>query len=262
MSLDKWTSGAAYDQWMGRWSRLVADEFLTWLALGPGLRYLDVCCGSGVLTKAIVERGSPASIAGIDASADQIAFARAHRTAPGVTFHTGDALNLPFLPHAFDVAVCGLGLNFVPDPERALGEMRRVLAHDGSIAVYVWDYAEGARFLREFWDAAVLIDPGATAHDQARRFPLCQPQALQKLFERAMLREIEIAPLHITTRFPSFDDFWLPLLSGQGSAPNYLASRSETIRDAIREQLRRSLPIDAQGAIALPAQAWAIRGQR
>jgi SAM-dependent methyltransferase len=262
MSLDKWTSGAAYDQWMGRWSRLVADEFLKWLALEPGLRYLDVCCGSGVLTQAIVERGSPADIAGIDASADQIAFARAHRTAPGVTFYTGDALNLPFPPLSFDVAVCGLGLNFVPDPERALDEMRRALAPDGKIAVYVWDYADGARFLREFWDAAVLIDPGASAHDQARRFPLCQPDALQKLFERAKLRKIEIAALHISTAFPSFDDFWLPLLSGQGSAPNYLASRGETTRDAIREQLRQSLPIDAQGAIVLPARAWAIRGQR
>lgn len=261
MSLDKWTSGAAYDRWMGRWSRLVADEFLTWLAPEPGLRYLDVCCGSGVLTEAIVERESPARVAGIDASADQIAFARARRTAPGVTFDIDDALDLPFAPHSFDVAVCGLGLNFVPDPERALGEMRRVLAPDGMIAVYVWDYAEGARFLREFWDAAALIDPGASAHDQARRFPLCQPDALLKLFERATLREIEIGPLHITTRFPSFDDFWVPLLSGQGSAPNYLGSLKETTREAIREQLRQSLPIDAQGAIVLPARAWTIRGQ-
>lgn len=260
MTLDKWTSGGAYDQWMGRWSRLVADEFLTWLALEPRLRYLDVCCGSGVLTEAIVQRAFPACIAGIDASPEQIVYARAHRAAPGVTFDTGDALNLPFAAHSFDVAVCGLGLNYVPDPQRALDEMRRVLAPMGTTAVYVWDYAEGARFLREFWDAAAFIDPEAVEHDQALRFPLCRPDALHGLFKRAGLCDMEIAALDVTTRFPSFDDFWLPLLSGQGSAPNYLASRSETTRNAIREQLRRTLPIDAHGAIVLPARAWAIRG--
>jgi SAM-dependent methyltransferase len=245
---------------MGRWSRLVAEEFVTWLALSRNLRYLDVCCGSGVLTEAIVQRVRPARVAGIDASPDQIAFARARRAARGVTFDTGDALHLPFAENAFDVAVCGLGLNYVPDPQRALGEMRRVLIPHGTVAIYVWDYAEGARFLREFWDTAAVIDPDATAHDQARRFPLCQPDGLQRLFERATLQGIEIAALHITTRFSSFDDFWLPLFSGQGSAPNYLGSRDEATRNAIRERLRHSLPLDAQGAIVLPARAWAIRG--
>ena len=84
MTIDKWTSGADYDQWMGRWSRLVANEFLTWLGLTCHLRYLDVCCGSGILTEAIVERFAPARVAGIDASSDQIRFARAHRARPEV----------------------------------------------------------------------------------------------------------------------------------------------------------------------------------
>ena len=262
MTLDKWTSGAAYDQWMGRWSRLVADEFLTWLAPAPNLRYLDVCCGSGVLTEAIVQRALPARIAGIDASPEQIAYARAHRAAPGVTFDIGEVLNLSFAPHSFDVTVCGLGLNYVPDPQRALDELRRVLVPAGLTAIYVWDYAEGARFLREFWDVAGFIDPEAAEQDQARRFPLCRPAALQELFERADFHNIEIASLEIATRFANFDDFWLPLLLGQGSAPNYLASRTNETRMAIRERLRHTLPIDPQGAIALPARAWAIRGLR
>lgn len=260
--MDKWTSGAAYDQWMGRWSRLVAHEFLNWLNPPPNLRWLDVCCGSGVLSEAISTRFAPARVAAIDASPQQIAFAREHRSHPAVSFETGDAMALRFEEASFDVVVSGLALNYLPDPVRALDQIRRVTVPGGVIALYVWDYAEGARFLREFWDAAAFVDPEALASDQARRFPLCNPQSLQNLFERAGLAQVEVRALNITTRFTSFDDYWEPLTTGQGSAPNYLATRDQATQHAIRERLRDSLPTDAAGAIELPASAWAIRGRR
>ncbi len=260
--MDKWTSGAAYDQWMGRWSRLLTHEFLSWLNLPTNLRWLDVCCGSGVLTEAIGERCRPAQVAGVDASSQQIEFARAHRAHPAVTFETGDAMALPFAEASFDVAVCGLGLNFVPQPDRALQEMRRVSVPNAVIAIYVWDYADGARFLREFWDAAAVVDREASAHDQAQRFPICNPAALRKLFEGAGLEHVEVRGLDITTRFASFDDYWQPLLTGQGSAPNYLATRDKRTQDMIRERLHDLLPTGSEGAIELPARAWAVRGRR
>ena len=260
--MDKWTSGAAYDQWMGRWSRLLADEFLNWLSLPPNLRWLDVCCGSGVLTEAIVERCAPARVAGIDASPQQIEFARRHRAHSNVNFESADAMALPFAEATFDAAVCGLGLNFVPEPERALLEMRRVTISDGLIAVYVWDYAEGARFLRQFWDAAAAVDNEALANDQAQRFPLCNPEALSKLFDGVCMKEVSVLALNVITRFTSFDDYWQPFLTGQGSAPSYLATRDESTRSAIQERLRSSLTTDSEGAIELPARAWAICGRR
>jgi SAM-dependent methyltransferase len=260
--MDKWTSGAAYDQWMGRWSRLLAHEFLRWLNLPWNLRWLDVCCGSGVLTEAIVDDFAPARVAGVDASPQQIEFARSHRGRPAVSFETGDAMALPFADASFDVAVCGLGLNYVPEPELALQEMRRVTVPEGIIAVYLWDYAEGARFLREFWDAAAVVDQEASAYDQAQRFPLCNPDALRKLFESACLEQVNVRALDVTTRFTSFDDYWQPLLTGQGSAPNYLATRDELTQNAIRERLHDSLPTDSEGAIEMPARAWAVRGRR
>ena len=259
-AIEKWTSGADYDRWMGRWSRLVADEFLFWLALSRGLRYLDVCCGTGMLTAAIVERLAPASVQGIDASTEQIQFARAQRGWPNVDFQVGDAMHLPFSDCAFDVVVCGLGLNFIPEPERALLEMRRVALPDGCVAAYVWDYKDGTRFLREFWDAAAAVDPDAQAYDQARRFRLCNPDELHRVCEKAGLRQIEACALSITTHFANFTDYWQPLLTGQGSAPNYLATRSESMRNLIRERLCESLPTDSHGAIVLAAKAWAVRG--
>jgi len=260
--MDRWTSGAHYDQWMGRWSRLLAQKFLNWLSLPPGLRWLDVCCGSGVVTEAIVERNAPDSIAGVDASPEQIDFARQHRAQPNVIFKTGNAMALPFADSSFDVAVCGLGLNYIPNPVRALEDFRRVVRPGGAIAVYIWDYARGARFLREFWDAAIAVDAEAAAFDQARRFPMCTPEGLRFLFEQALLKDVSLHVLEVVTHFTSFDDYWTPLLTGQGSAPNYLATRHKKTQTAIRERLRAALPSNGQGAIDLPAHAWAIRACR
>jgi SAM-dependent methyltransferase len=261
-NIDRWTSGADYDQWMGRWSRLLAQEFLKWLDVAPGHRWLDVCCGSGVVTETIVENCAPSGIVGVDASADQISFARQRRAHRGVVFETGDAIALPFPDSSFDIAVCGLGLNFTPDPSRVVEEFRRVLCPGGTAAVYVWDYAVGARFLREFWDAAIAVDSEAARFDQAQRFPMCSENGLRGLFEEAKLGNLELRALDITTRFTSFDDYWEPLQTGQGSAPNYLAARDEGIQKAIRERLRTTLPTNVQGAIELPARAWAIRGRK
>lgn len=261
-NIDKWTSGSAYNAWMGRWSRLLADDFLRWLSAPSDACWLDVCCGSGILSEAIVQACSPASVTGIDTSPGQIAFARERRTQPSVTFEVADAMALPFEDHRFDVAVCGLGLNFIPQPDQAVREMRRVTRSGGTVAAYVWDYAQGARFLREFWDAAAAIEPEARAFDQARRFPICTQDGLRKLFEAARLTDVSLTPIEQVTHFADFQDYWEPFNSGQGSAPNYLASRDDGTRNAIRERLRESLSFEEDGSINLPARAWAVRGTR
>ena len=247
---------------MGRWSRLLAHEFLKWLELPAGLRWLDVCCGSGVITEAILQRNVPATVVGVDASPEQISFARQRCERPNVAFGTADAMALCFPDSSFDVVVCGLGLNFLPSPVRALEEFCRVTKPGGTIAVYVWDYADGARFLREFWDAAIASDSEADSFDQANRFPMCTPEGLRSLFEQAKLEALTWHALNVVTRFASFDDYWQPLLTGQGSAPGYLASRNQQTQTAIRERLRTALPTNTQGPIELPARAWAIRARR
>jgi SAM-dependent methyltransferase len=262
MKIDKWSSGAHYDQWMGRWSRLLAQEFLKWLDISAGMQWIDVCCGSGMVTEAIIERSTPGSVVGVDASAEQVRFAREHRSYPNVTFEIADATRLPFPDSSFDVAVCGLGLNYIPNPALALEEFRRVTRSGGTVAAYVWDYAQGARFLREFWDAAIAVDGEAAAFDQAQRFPMCTEDGLRSLFEQAKFEDLAVDALDVVTRFTDFDDYWEPLLTGQGSAPNYLATRDTQIQTALRERLKATLPRDSQGAIEMPARAWAIRGKK
>ena len=246
---------------MGCWIRLLADEFLKWLGASSGARWLDVCCGSGVVTEAIAELCSPESVVGIDASPPQIEFARMYRTRSGIAFELSDATAVPFPDASFDAAVCGLGLNYISEPTRALQEMQRVTRSCGTIAAYVWDYAQGARFLREFWDAAIAVDPEAREFDQGLRFPMCSPDGPRALFQTIEVKGANLSTLQIVTRFASFDEYWAPLLSGQGSAPKYLASRDARIHAAVRDRLQASLPTDPEGSIAMPARAWAIRAR-
>jgi SAM-dependent methyltransferase len=259
---EKWTSGDAYEIWMARWSRLLALQFLDWLEIPPVASWLDICCGTGIVTFTIVERCRPACVVGVDRTAPLVEFARRSRAAPRLEYLLADAMALPFAERSFNACVCGLGLNFISDPARALEQWKRVTRPDGTIAAYVWDYSGHVRFLREFWDAAIAIDPGAAQYDQGRRFSICTPRGWEAAFREAGLAAVALRSLDITTRFESFEDYWSPFLLGQGSGPTYLASRNETIRSAIRDRLRAALPANPDGSIVLGARALAVRALR
>ena len=255
MAHDVWAAGDAYEAYVGRWSRLVAAAFLSWLDVPPGRRWLDVGCGTGALTAAVVAEAGPAAVVGVDPSAGFVASARI--SFPQAAFVVGDAQALPLPAGHADVTVSGLALNFVPDPGRAVAEFARVTAAGGVVAAYVWDYAEGMGLMRAFWDAAVALDPAAAALDEGQRFPLCRPEPLARLWASAGLDDVTVRPLDVPTVFTGFDDYWRPFLGGQGPAPGYAMSLSEERRLALRELLRSRLP---DGTIALTARAWAVRG--
>ena len=156
----RWASGDLYEPYVGRWSRLVAREFLDWLDAPPRLDWLDVGCGTGALAEAVIERCAPNRIAGIDASDGFLAFAR-QRLATAAELRQADAQDLPFGATEFDWVISGLVLNFVPDQPRAAAEMARVVRPGGEVALYVWDYADKMELMRRFWDAAIALDPRA-----------------------------------------------------------------------------------------------------
>jgi SAM-dependent methyltransferase len=259
---DTWESGDEYEAYVGRWSRLVARDFLGWLERQSGSRWLDVGCGTGALTQAILELAAPSEVASVDPSPGFIAHARKQITDPRVRFETGDARSLLFDSGGFDVVVSGLVLNFVPQPDQAVAEMRRTARPGGLIGSYVWDYAGEMQFIRHFWEAAVEIDFGAADLNQGHRFPLCDPEQLAQLFERAGLQRFETKAIDVPTVFRDFDDYWLPFLGGQGAAPSYLKTLSEAHRSGLRDRVRERLPIEPDGSIHLIARAWAVKGFR
>jgi SAM-dependent methyltransferase len=257
-----WASGAAYEPYVGRWSRLVAHKFLNWLAIPPGKRWLDVGCGTGALSQTILEIAYPGEVIGVDPSETFLAFARDHVLSQKASFTVGDAQALPLESEAFDAAVSGLVLNFIPQPQLAVAELARVTKHGGTAAAYVWDYADQMQMIRYFWDAAIALDDAASSLDEGKRFPLCQPEPLAQLFRDADLLNVEVRAIDIPTQFRDFDDYWSPYLGGQAPAPAYAMSLSEEQRAILEKRIRFTLPISADGSIHLIARAWAVRGVR
>ena len=137
------TDGEAYERLMGRWSRLVGEKFLDWLALSGGLICLDVGCGNGAFTDVLVAWCGPAAVTALDPSEEQIAHARQRTTAKVTEFQVGDAQALPFAPNSFDAAIMALVISFLPDPAKAVAEMARVVRPGGWVATYMWDIPGG-----------------------------------------------------------------------------------------------------------------------
>jgi SAM-dependent methyltransferase len=259
---DLWANGVSYEGYIGRWSRLVAREFLRWLAVPPQSCWLDVGCGTGALSQTILEISPPRSVLGVDPSEGFLALAREQIQDARAQFLLGDATSLPVSEAVFDVAVSGLVLNFVPQPDQAIREMIRAVRTNGSVTAYLWDYAGQMQLLRFFWDTAATLDPAARLLDEGVRFPLCQPEPLRRLFQDAGLGKVEVRSIDVPTVFRDFDDYWSPFLGGQGPAPGYVRSLTEERRAVLRDHLRAVLPIEASGSIRLTARAWAVRGVR
>ncbi|MCW5656206.1 MAG: methyltransferase domain-containing protein [Burkholderiaceae bacterium] len=258
---DRWERGDPYERYIGRWSRRVAPRFLSWLAAAPDLRWLDVGCGTGALTAAILDHAQPKSVSAVEPSDGFLATA-AQRLGARAQLQKGSAAQMPLPDASMDVTVSGLVLNFTPEPPLALAEMARVTAPGGTIAAYVWDYADGMQLIRRFWDAARALDDKAAALDEALRFPLCRPEALAALFEATGLHRVQTGALEIETRFVDFDDCWQPFLGGQGPAPAYVATLDEAARARLRAELRTRMPARPDGSIVLSARAWSVRGRR
>jgi trans-aconitate methyltransferase len=257
---ETWGGGEAYEQYVGRWSRRVAREFVEWLNAAPNLTWGDVGCGTGALTEAILKRWAPAAIMAVDRAEGFVRAARERIVDPRVQFDVGDALALTWPDGACDVTVSGLVLNFVTDSQAMAAELARVTRPGGTVAAYVWDYAGGMQMLRHFWDAAVGLSPGDAKLDQAERFPICQPEPLERLWREVGLEAVAVRAIEIPTVFRDFDDYWTPFLGKQGAAPTYLAGLDDAGRERIRAALQQRLPVAADGSIALTAKAWAVRG--
>jgi SAM-dependent methyltransferase len=257
---DLWESGDSYEAYVGRWSRLVAQEFIPWINVPEGSQWLEVGSGTGTFTQTILNLANPKQIKGIDRSKDFVEFARSQVGDPRSEFEVGNAQSLPVESSTFDAAVSGLVLNFVPQPDQMIAEMARAVRAGGVVALYVWDYPGKMQMLRHFWNAAVALDPAARDLDEGWRFSICNPNSLRYLFQHANITGVEIRPIDILADFKDFGDFWSPFLGGQGPAPGYVKSLEERRQAQLRERIYNSLPFALDGTISLILRAWAVKG--
>ena len=251
----------AYDQFMGRWSRLVAPRLVDFTNLPERGRMLDVGSGTGSLAFAIAEGKRRARVLGIDPSQEYVAYAMSRNPFPDrASFEVGDAQQLHFPDASFDAALSLLVFNFIPDPKKALLELRRVTKPGGKLSAAVWDYGSGMRMLRTFWDAAVHIDPGAEKLDE-KRMPLCRAGELAALWRQGGLENVREQSIDISMRFESLADYWDPFLLGQGPAGSYVRRLDRDKLQALRNEVKLRLRLSAENKpLVLPARVWSVRG--
>jgi ubiquinone/menaquinone biosynthesis C-methylase UbiE len=257
---DRWANAIEYETFMGRWSNLIAKKFLDWLSVPNESIWLDIGCGTGTLTKLILEKCKPKEIIAIDQSGDFISYSQNLINNPNVKFKVGLAESLEVETNTIDVCVSGLVLNFVQDPKVASAEMLRVTRPGGRVGVFLWDYAEGMQMLRYFWNAAVELDNRASEFDEGLRFPICNKGHLESIFKEVGFRHVEEKAIEVKTIFKNFNDYWKPFLSNFGPAPGYVMNLNVEDREKLEAKLRKTLPIDKNGVISLSAKAWAVKG--
>jgi SAM-dependent methyltransferase len=253
--------GESYELYMGRWSRLVVPLYATFAGVKDGNRILDVGTGTGPVALTLEATFPRSKIVGVDPSAAFIAHATKHARSSRATFEVGDAQALQFKDASFDHAMALLVMNFIPDPGKAVAEMKRVTRPGGIVSACVWDYGDKMASLRIFWDEAVALDPAAASKHE-RNMKLSRHGELGALWKRARLTGVRESRMMIDQAFSSFDDYWAPFLKGTGPGGAYVAALSDERRKELEARLRRRLLGGHPDApFTLKARVWCVRGQ-
>lgn len=253
----RFDDGAGYERYMGVWSRLAGDVFLDWLAPATGLRWLDVGCGNGAFTERLVARCTPAAVAGIDPAPAQIEFARARPALAGGHFEVADAMALPFAADDFDAAVMPLVIFFVPEPERGVAEMRRVVRPGGEVSAYAWDMPGGGFPYRAVQDALRALDRTVPMPPRPEASSL---DSLNALWRGAGLQSVETQVIEVEREFASFEDFWSTVRAAPSVGPLFAqldVEESAQLRQHVRQQLQRN----GEDSLRLSGRANAVRGR-
>ncbi|MBP6716864.1 MAG: GNAT family N-acetyltransferase [Acidobacteria bacterium] len=253
----RFTDGAGYERYMGRWSQLAGRAFIEWLNAPPGWRWLDVGCGNGAFTEMLIERCAPSTVHGIDPSEAQIAYAQTRTTTRMAEFQQGNAMALPFADAAFDAAVMPLVIAFVPDPAKGVAEMVRVVRSGGIVAAYMWDQAGGG-----FPYHALMMEMRARGVDiPSPPSPQTSELAvLAQLWRDAGLDEVTTQTIEVKRTFANFDDYWATVRLGPSVGPPLAAMSADALAQ-LEAQMRAQLPVDANGQITYRARAHAVKGR-
>jgi SAM-dependent methyltransferase len=193
----------AYERLMRRWSRRLGPPLIRFGGLADGDRVLDVGCEAGSLAFTLPKNGQCRGGHWIDLTEPYLEFARACNSDPKINFQQADAQALPFEHNSFDRAFSMLALQFIPDAERAVAEMRRVVRHGGTVTAAIWDVYGGTPHTRPIWDIAGVLDPSIER-------PLIRPSSarneLAALWAELGFLDVQQTGLLTRADFSCFDD--------------------------------------------------------
>jgi SAM-dependent methyltransferase len=250
--------GEAYERLMGRWSRVAGEIFLDWLDAPANVRWLDVGCGNGAFTEALIARRAPVEVIGIDPSEGQLAFARTRPAARSAQFRIGDAQALPFGDDRFDVAVMALVVTYLSDPGRAVSEMARVVRPGGWVATYVWDVPGAGTPVHPIYVAMESLGMPAPRPPGAA---VSRRDTMRALWEHAGLESIETRVIRVPVVYSDFDDFWDSNSVPVASSGKAIHEMSPAAREQLRARAREQLLVGSDGRIAYESFANAVKGR-
>jgi ubiquinone/menaquinone biosynthesis C-methylase UbiE len=253
----RFNDGAAYEKFMGVWSRSVGETFLDWLAPAKGASWIDVGCGNGAFTELLVERTAPSRIIAVDPSEEQLSFARERHKAGLATFAKGDAMALAAEDRSFDAAVMALVIFFVPDPARGVAEMVRVTRPGGTIAAYAWDMLGGGFPLQFLYDELSRLGIDAPMPPSAEASRIGE---MDRLWRSGGIVDVETRSITVERTFTDFETMWAINMSGPRTSA-IASTMSEEMRGALKEAVRARMPVDGHGRITTSARANAVKGR-
>lgn len=257
------SDGNGYELQMGRWSRRLAPKFADYAGIKNADCVLDVGCGTGSLTSTLARNPNIRRLRGIDFSAAYIEHAKRENSDSRIQFQVGDACALPFGDKEFDHSLSMLVLQFIPQPEKAISEMRRVTRPGGTVAAATWDSRGGFVWSRMFWDTAAMLDPKANDR-RAKNYtrPLTHPDELERAWKASGLTDVAQDMLTIRMDFASFEDFWTPFEGNDGPYAEYVRTLTPEGKAVLRDKVRLAyVDGDADGTRSYAATAWAVRGK-
>ena len=247
-----WSERAeSYGRLTGRITARVADTLLDAAGVGSGTRVLDVGCGPGVVLAAALARGARPS--GIDISPGMVAEAR--RRHPGLEIATADVTDLPFPDGAFGAAVGNFVLNHLPEPERAVAEVHRVLASGGGVALSLWDHPERARWLGLVSDALREegIAPPPSVADSPPSYRFADPLAMRAVLEGAGFSGARVEAVSLIATVVDAGELWDGVLGGSVRTSATILAQPEAVQVRVRAALeRRAEAYRGPGGLALP----------
>ncbi|MDZ5698734.1 class I SAM-dependent methyltransferase [Chelativorans sp. M5D2P16] len=214
----------------------VADDLIDVAGLQPGERVLDVACGTGVVTRRAADRvGAGGAVSGLDVNPGMLAVARS-RTPPDipVEWYEASAESMPLPDEAFDVVLCQMGLQFIPDKQAALREMRRVLVSGGRVFITV-PGPKPPMFAIMKDALASHIDPNA-AFFADLVFSMHDAEELAELMRDAGFREIDVRARPKTLRLPAPADFLWQYIHSTPLA-EAVAQAGQAKRDALERDV-------------------------
>jgi ubiquinone/menaquinone biosynthesis C-methylase UbiE len=232
---------AAYEQYLGRWSRLFVPAVLAAAEVTSSDRVLDVATGPGEAALLALSQVTPAGrVIGADISPAMLTAARVRLGAGAFQPVAMDGQALALRDGSFGAVVCQLGLQFFPDPARGLAEFRRILRPGRCAAVCVMATPDRAPMWGVLAEALSrqLPEQRETLH---LTFALADTERLAHLLKMAGFRDVRVQRETRQGTIASFDDYWAPIEAGTGQLPQAYLALPAARRQAVREEVEARL---------------------